>query len=76
MTTSPGRAWPAEIATPHGTTPIPAVLTNNLSAAPRSTTLVSPVTMATPVWSADRFMLATTRRRTSNVEPFLQYHAA
>ncbi len=69
ITTSPGRAWPAETDTPRGTTPIPAVLMNSLSAAPRSTTLVSPVTMATPAWSATRLMLATTRRRMPTSSP-------
>ena len=50
-TTSPGRARSPAISTPGGTRPTPAVLMNSLSALPRSTTLVSPVTICTPACS-------------------------
>ncbi|MNI72496.1 hypothetical protein D3C73_1284430 [compost metagenome] len=43
-----------------GIAPIPAVLINSLSAAPRCTTLVSPVTMAMPASRAVAAMLLTT----------------
>ena len=76
MTTSPGRACRAEIATPRGTTPMPAVLTNSLSAAPRSTTLVSPVTMVTPACVGDALHAGNDAAQDINVEAFLQHHAA
>ncbi len=54
---------------PTGITPMPAVLMNSLSAAPRSTTLVSPVTTRTPANAAARRMLATTRRSDATGKP-------
>ncbi len=49
MTASPGRrAVRGRGARRRGTTPMPAVFTNSLSAAPRPTTLVSPVTISAP----------------------------
>ncbi len=48
ITRSPGRAWLADSRTSSGTTPMPVVLMNRPSPLPFSTTLVSPVTMATP----------------------------
>ena len=41
--------------------PIPAVLMKTLSAAPRCTTFVSPVTISTPTSTAARFMLPAIR---------------
>ena len=48
ITTSPGRARAGAISTPSGTSPMPVVLMNMPSPLPRSTTLVSPVTIGTP----------------------------
>ena len=45
---SPGRARSGPRSTPAGTSPMPLVVTRQPSAAPRSTTLVSPVTRARP----------------------------
>jgi hypothetical protein len=42
--------------------PIPAVLINSLSAAPRGTTLVSPVTMAIPPPARSAMLLTTASR--------------
>jgi hypothetical protein len=50
-------------------TPIPAVLINSLSAAPRGTTLVSPVTMAMPASRAVCAMLFTTASRVAISSP-------
>jgi hypothetical protein len=49
--------------------PMPAVLINSLSAAPRGTTLVSPVTMAIPAARAVSAMLATTASRVAISSP-------
>ena len=48
---------------------MPAVLTKSLSQAPLGTTLVSPVTMATPADAADLAMSAATRSRRSRESP-------
>jgi hypothetical protein len=45
---SPGLAFPPDIDTPSGITPIPEVFMNILSAAPLCTTFVSPATIFTP----------------------------
>jgi hypothetical protein len=42
----------AKIEIPLGTSPTPAVVMNNLSAQPRFSTFVSPVTIATPALAA------------------------
>ena len=68
-TQSPGRARSERMSRPAGIAPTPAVLMNSLSAAPRCTTLVSPVTMATPAASAAVFIDCTTRRRVSTGSP-------
>jgi hypothetical protein len=52
-----------------GMAPMPAVLINSLSAAPRGTTLVSPVTMAIPAARAVSAMLATTASRVAISSP-------
>ncbi len=59
----------AEIATPAGMTPIPVVLINSLSAAPRWTTFVSPVTICTPAFLAAACILSATRRKVSTASP-------
>ena len=61
---------------PAGITPMPAVLMNSLSAAPRSTTLVSPVTIVTPARSAMRRMLSGDATQRFHRQAFLQHHAA
>ncbi len=68
MTRSPGRAWLADNARLPGTMPIPVVLMNRPSPLPFSTTLVSPVTIATPAAAAARAIEAATRRRVSRWE--------
>ena len=55
-TASPGCAFLPERSIPSGTIPIPAVLIYSLSTFPRSTTLVSPVTMLTPASAAVRLI--------------------
>ena len=53
--TSPGSTRAGEISMPGGTQPMPAVLMKMPSPLPRSTTLVSPVTIRTPAaWAASR----------------------
>src|SRR5579885_445869 len=75
-TRSPGRAFEAEISTPSGTTPIPAVVTNIRSAEPLFTTLVSPVAMATPAAAAARAIDCVTRARSSSGKPSSRMNAA
>ena len=69
ISTSPGAARSAEGATPSGTRPTPEVLTNSRSAAPRPTTLVSPVTMRAPAFAAAAAADAVTRRSSSSGSP-------
>ena len=69
MTASPGRARSADGATPSGTSPIPAVLTKSRSAAPRPTTFVSPVTIATPARAAARAAEAVMSASSSSGRP-------
>ncbi len=69
ITASPGTARSAEGATPSGTSPMPAVLTNSWSAAPRPTTLVSPVTIRVPAFTAAAAAEAVIRRRSSSGSP-------
>ena len=66
----------ADIATPCGTTPMPAVLMNSLSAAPRSTTLVSPGHDRDA--GLDRDALHAGRHAAQDVDgqPLLHHHAA
>ena len=52
-----------------GIMPIPVVLINSLSAQPRLTTFVSPVTICTPAFCAAFCILATTRRNVSTGKP-------
>ena len=69
MTASPGAARSADGATPSGTSPMPAVLTNSRSAEPRSTTLVSPVTIRTPARAAAAAAEAVIARSSSSGSP-------
>ena len=64
-TTSPIATLAAVSSRPAGTTPTPAVVMYIPSAAPRSTTFVSPVTTGIPAKAAASAMSATTSRRTS-----------
>ena len=61
---------------PCGTTPTPAVLMNSLSQAPRSTTLVSPVTMTTPASSATCAHACRHAAQDIDGEALLDHHAA
>ena len=76
ITTSPGRAFDAEMLTPSGTIPMPVVVTNSLSADFRFTTFVSPVTMATPAAAAALAIAATTCDSSSIGNPSSRMKAA
>ena len=75
-TTSPTRTADAARSRPAGITPTPAVVMYIPSAAPRSTTLVSPVTTGTAAAAAAAAMSATTSRRTSTGRPSSRTKAA
>jgi fused signal recognition particle receptor len=68
-TTSPGRALAPPIWRPGGTTPTPVVLMKTPSPLPRSTTLVSPVTMGTPASRAAAAIESTMRLRSASGKP-------
>ena len=76
ITASPSRtaAEPSSCATTISPTPV--VVMKRPSAAPRSTTLVSPVTMGTPASRAVAAMLAQTARRSSRAKPSSMTKAA
>lgn len=65
-TLSPGRQLRPLSSMPAGTRPTPAVLMKTPSACPRSTTLVSPVTMETPASAAVSAMVRTISRSRSS----------
>ena len=75
MILSPGRARLGSMFTPFGTTPMPDVLMKILSALPRSTTFVSPVTSVTPAASAASRIDCTTRREIVHRQAFLEDEA-
>jgi hypothetical protein len=66
---SPGRARSPEISIPSGTTPTPVVVMNTPSPLPRSTTLVSPVTIGTPAARAAAAIESTMRFRSASGRP-------
>ena len=68
-TASPGRARLPEISQRCETMPMPAVLMNSRSALPCGTTLVSPVTTATPAASEQRPTEAITRSSSASGNP-------
>ena len=67
--TSPGRAFAPDTSIPCGTTPTPVVLMNTPSPLPCSTTLVSPVTTATPASRAAAAIDCTMRFRSASGKP-------
>ena len=75
-TTSPTCTRRAANSRPAGTRPTPAVVMYIASAAPRSTTFVSPVTTGTPAAAAASAMSATTSRNTSMGRPSSSTNAA
>ena len=73
-TRSPGRT--GANSRPRGMTPTPAVVMNRPSAAPRGTTLVSPVTTCTPAAAAASAMSATISRSSAIGKPSSSTNAA
>ena len=73
---SPGRAARIESERPSGTTPTPEVVMKTWSPLPRSTTLVSPVTSATPASSHAARIEATIRLRSASGSPSSRMNAA
>ncbi len=69
---SPGRAARIESDRPSGTTPMPEVVMKTWSPLPRSTTLVSPATSATPASSQALRIEATIRFRSASGGPFFE----
>jgi hypothetical protein len=70
-----GRTFRADIATPSRTIPKPVVEMKTPSPLPRSTTLVSPVTIRTPATRAASAMEQTMRCRSASAHAFLQDEA-
>ena len=65
----PGFTWCGEMEVPGMMSPMPAVLMKMPSALPRSTTFVSPVTMAMPASSAISRIVCAILRRSSMRKP-------
>ena len=76
ITASPARTAAAPSSCATTISPTPVVVMKSPSAAPRSTTLVSPVTMGTPASRAVAAVLAHSSRRSASANPSSMMKAA